>query len=378
MLGGAAACHGRDPCPGRHDFGQAPAGPLGWQPHLDETEGARRGGPPPGALGGDEPSQQLIGRPRDARHGREAEAPEALGPPQVANPRHHLGHVMALAGDPGGQDLRVVAARHGRPGTGPRGARLFEVFPVEAEAGHRRPPPGGGQAAGALGFLTIRKTSCPAPSRPTASPEPTRQQPTMMTCTGSYFRAGGSSTTPAVFAAALAQAKMTGCDGRRAGAACRPRARSASPSRSATGSSGAPRGAAHDRAPVRREALEGPRLGALSPGMISSSAYATAEMLNQLVPVIGVAALSLIFAGHLRHLAGALCLFRHPLLRVSSSSPSRGGAATLGWSRGPSSRPRGSSERKRDARSTRSSRSSARPGRPSRTRSRGLRAENSW
>jgi len=58
-----------------------------------------------------------------------------LGPPGVVDPGDHVRHAERLARDPGGEDVRVVAAAHRRERVGVVDAGLDERVPVEADPG---------------------------------------------------------------------------------------------------------------------------------------------------------------------------------------------------------------------------------------------------
>ena len=86
-------------------------------------------------LFGQDPAQHLVGAPAHRGDRGDAEALVDFGAARVVDPGHHVGHVEGLARHPGGQDVGVVAAGHGREGIGLLDAGLLQRVPVKADAG---------------------------------------------------------------------------------------------------------------------------------------------------------------------------------------------------------------------------------------------------
>ena len=69
-------------------------------------------------LAGQQPPHDLVGGPRDHRHRGDPEPLVDLGPPRVLDPGDHPLDAVVLPADPGGEDVRVVAARDRGQGSG--------------------------------------------------------------------------------------------------------------------------------------------------------------------------------------------------------------------------------------------------------------------
>ena len=125
-----------------------------------------------------------VGRPRHRGHGRDAQPLVHLGPLLVVDPGHHPLDAERLPGQPGGDDVRVVAAGHGREGVGPLDAGLDRAprgrspTPVTG-----RPAKSGPSRRNASGFWSMTATACPRRSRLCARVEPTRPHPMITMCT---------------------------------------------------------------------------------------------------------------------------------------------------------------------------------------------------
>ena len=83
---------------------------------------------------GEQAAHHLVGGPRDRGDGRDAEALVDERSARVVDPGDHPLDPEVLAGDAGGEDVRVVAAGHRGDGAGALDAGLDEVVAVEAEA----------------------------------------------------------------------------------------------------------------------------------------------------------------------------------------------------------------------------------------------------
>ena len=102
-------------------------------------------------LVGQQAPPDLVDGPRHRGHGGDAQPQVDLGPPGVVDPGHHVGDLVGLPGDAGGEDVGVVAAGHGGQGVGLAGPGPVEVVAVEARSDHVVPGQSGGQAAEGLG-----------------------------------------------------------------------------------------------------------------------------------------------------------------------------------------------------------------------------------
>ena len=87
-----------------------------------------------GCSPGQQPTDHLVGRPRDGGDRRDAEPLVDRSPARVVDAGDDPLDLEGLAGDPGRHDVRVVAAGHRRQRTGLLDAGLLERVAVEAEA----------------------------------------------------------------------------------------------------------------------------------------------------------------------------------------------------------------------------------------------------
>ena len=87
-------------------------------------------------LGREQAAQHLVGGPRDGRDGRDAEPLVDQRAPRVVDAGDDVLDAVGLAGDPGAQDVGVVAARDRRERLGLGDAGRLEVVAVEPEADH--------------------------------------------------------------------------------------------------------------------------------------------------------------------------------------------------------------------------------------------------
>ena len=105
------------------------------------------------------------------RHRRDAEALVDLGPPRVVDAGDDVRDLVGLAGDPGGEDVGVVAARHRRQRVGPLGAR-----PARDGRGRSRTrppsarPSPSGRRRNAPAFLSMMATLWPSRDEPDCEP----------------------------------------------------------------------------------------------------------------------------------------------------------------------------------------------------------------
>ena len=118
-------------------------------------------------LAGQQAAQHLVGGPRDDRDGRDAEPLVDHGPAGVVDPGDDALDPEVLPGDAGGEDVRVVAARHRGDGAGPVDAR-----PRRGGRGRSRSPTicwppksSGRKRRNASAFLSITATVWPRRSR---------------------------------------------------------------------------------------------------------------------------------------------------------------------------------------------------------------------
>ena len=156
---------------------------LGRDLAFDEADLAGGVDPVAAGLGREQPAQHLIGGPRHGRDRRDAEPLVDQGPPGVVDPRDDVLDAVGLAGDPGAQDVGVVAARHRREGLGLGDAGGLEVVAVEPEADDFGPGEVGGQAAERPCVLVDDGHACGwSDSRAPANSLPTRPQPMTTTC----------------------------------------------------------------------------------------------------------------------------------------------------------------------------------------------------
>ena len=64
---------------------------------------------------------------------------------RVVDPRHDVGDAVVLPGDPGGEDVRVVAVRHGDETACQARPRRVQVLEAESGTDDRLAPPGVGE-----------------------------------------------------------------------------------------------------------------------------------------------------------------------------------------------------------------------------------------
>ena len=178
--------HRGEPEPaGPVELGQLLADRLGRDRPLDEPDPARRVDPVVAGLAGQQPAEHLIGRPRDGRDRRDAEALVDQRPARVVDAGDDVLDAVGLARDAGAQDVGVVAVRHRGESTGLRRSRPAArwsrsnpkpttVLPREVR---RR---GGGTRARSC---RRRRRVCPPCSSAPASSLPTRPHPMTTTCT---------------------------------------------------------------------------------------------------------------------------------------------------------------------------------------------------
>ena len=152
---------------------------------LDEPDLPGRVDPVAARLAGKQPAQHLVGGPRDGRDRRDAEALVDQRAPRVVDAGDDVLDAVGLAGDPGAQDVGVVAARHRGESPGLLDAGL-------RRGGHGRSrsrrPGGAGEVRPAVDGTHGRSCRRPPPSgrhcsSAPASSLPTRPQPMTTTCT---------------------------------------------------------------------------------------------------------------------------------------------------------------------------------------------------
>ena len=112
---------------------------------LDEPDLSGGVDPVVAGLVGKEPPQHLVGRPLHRRDRVDAETLVDERAAGVVDAGDDALDAVRLACDPGAQDVRVVAVRHGREGPGLVDPGIGEMVPVEAEAHDRAAAEAGGQ-----------------------------------------------------------------------------------------------------------------------------------------------------------------------------------------------------------------------------------------
>ena len=142
--------HHRD-LAGLGQIGQPLARPPLGQLALDQGQGPGRVRPLGFELAGHQPPADLVDGPRHGGHGGDAQAQVDLGPPGVVDAGHDVGDLVGLAGDPGRQDVRVVAAGDRGQGRCLVGPGPVEVVAVEARTHDGGPRPVGGEPPEGLG-----------------------------------------------------------------------------------------------------------------------------------------------------------------------------------------------------------------------------------
>ena len=152
--------------------------------HLVDPDGA--GGVAEVGLGagGQQPAQHLVGGPLHGGDGRDAEPLVDLGAAGVVDAGDDLLDAERLAGDPGRDDVGVVAAGDGGEGVG-----LLDARP-RSRTSWSKPMPvtlvplnDGPSRRKASGLVSMMATVWLRSSRLRASVEPTRPQPMITTCT---------------------------------------------------------------------------------------------------------------------------------------------------------------------------------------------------
>ena len=88
-----------------------------------------------------QPAQHLIGGPRDGRDRGDAEALVDQRAPRVVDPGDHVLDAVGLAGDPGAEDVGVVAVGHRREGSGLARSRLRRGDRGRSRSRRRLVPP---------------------------------------------------------------------------------------------------------------------------------------------------------------------------------------------------------------------------------------------
>ncbi len=149
----------RHACPGDRDqgdlaghrqVGEALAGPALWELAGHEGEPSGRVRPLGVRLARQQATSHLVDRPRHGGDGRDPEAQVDLGAPRVVDTGDDVGDLVGFAGDPGSEDVRVVAARDGGECAGLGRVRSVERAAVEARSDDGRPRPALRQAAEGL------------------------------------------------------------------------------------------------------------------------------------------------------------------------------------------------------------------------------------
>src|SRR5436305_1146841 len=123
------------------------AGPVLGQRPLDEHQLAAGVGPLGDGGLREEPTHHLLGRPGHRGHRGDAEALVDDGPAGVVDPGDDVRGLVGLPGDPGREDVRVVPARDRSQGARVPDSGQLQVVPVESEAHDRPPRPLGRQPA---------------------------------------------------------------------------------------------------------------------------------------------------------------------------------------------------------------------------------------
>ena len=98
------------------------------------------------------PAHDLACSPSDGCNRRDSESLVNLGPSLVVDARNDPVDAVGLAGDPRGEDVRVVAAAHGGEGVGTLDAGGLEGLSIESDAGYGQPAEISGQPAELLGL----------------------------------------------------------------------------------------------------------------------------------------------------------------------------------------------------------------------------------
>ncbi len=157
--------------------------------HLDDRHGARRVAEDLHVALRHQVAQHPVRRPPHGRHGGDAQPLVDLRPALVVDAGDDPGHAERLAGQPGRDDVGVVAAGHRREGVrafdaglvaAPRRSKPAPVTVIPAKSGPSR--------RNASASWSITDTECPRDSRLWARVEPTRPHPMITTCTLSLPR----------------------------------------------------------------------------------------------------------------------------------------------------------------------------------------------
>src|SRR6266568_4595263 len=150
----AEAHHVRHPGAGRllqHAY--RPADPAGVHGYLGDRHHAGRVAPHLVVPVRDDVAEDPVGRPPDGSHRRDTEPLVDLGALRVVDPCDDPGHAEGLPGQPGGDDVGVVAAGHGGEGVRALDAGGDQDVPVEADPGDGLPGEVGAEAAERVGVL---------------------------------------------------------------------------------------------------------------------------------------------------------------------------------------------------------------------------------